>query len=92
MDADEFLIRLKMVKTVTAASNLKAAGIHLNEKSSKAVINKTAEPAKTDFITDAMKHIVYLLGEVLRHTGLSSDVIKRLAIFDPYIMFKMPTD
>ena len=92
MVADEFLIQLKMVQKVTAASNLKAAGILFNKKSSKAVINKTAEPAKSDFITDAMKHFVYLLGKVLRHTGLSSDVIKRLAAVDPYIMFKRPTD
>ena len=83
MENDEFLIRLKITK---------AAGLHYNEKSSKAVINKTAEAAKTDFTTSAKKYIEYLLEAVLQHPGLSSDIVKGLAAFDPFIMMKRPTE
>ena len=92
MPDDEFLVRLKMTNKVASASNLKAAGLHFNKKSSKAAIDKTADAAKTDFVTSAKKYIEFLLGAVLQHTGLSSDLIKGLAAFDPYIMMKRPTD
>ena len=92
MKDDEFLVRLKMTNKVTAASNLKAAGLHFNKKSSKSVIDKTADSAKSDFITSAKKYIEHLLRGVLQHTGLSSDIIKGLAAFDPYIMMKRPTE
>ena len=92
MEVDEFLIRLEMANKVTAASNLKAAGLHFNKKSSKTAIDKTAEAAKTDFITSAKRFIEFLLGVVLQHTGLSSDIVKGLAAFDPYIILKRPTE
>ena len=92
MKVDEFLVRLKMTNKVAAASNLKAAGLHFNKKSSKAVIDKTADSAKSDFITSAKKYIEHLLRAVLQHTGLSSDIVKGLAAFDPYIMMKRPTE
>ena len=92
LEDDEFLIRLNMTNKVTAASNLKAAGLHFNKKSSKAAIDKTAETAKADFTNSAKKYIEYLLGAVLQHPGLSSDPIKGLAAFDPYIMMKRPTE
>ena len=92
MKDDEFLVRLKMTNKVTAASNLKAAGLHFNKKSSKAVIDKTSDSAKSHFITSAKKYIEHLLRGVLQHTGLSSDIIKGLAAFDPYIMMKRPTE
>ena len=85
MDEDEFLIRLKVVNKVTAASNLKAAGLHFNKKSSKVAIDETAETAKTDFVTSAKKFIEFFLLGVLQDTGISSDIIKGLAAFDPYI-------
>ena len=92
LEDGEFLIRLNMTNKVTAASNLKAAGLHFNKKSSKAAIDKTAETAKADFANSAKKYIEYLLGAVLQHPGLSSDPIKGLAAFDPYIMMKRPTE
>ena len=92
MEEDEFLIRLKMTNEVAAASNLKAAGLNFNKKSSKAAIDKTAEAAKTDFVTSAKRFIEYLLRVVLQHTGLSSDIVKGLAAFDPHIMLKRPTE
>ena len=92
MKNDEFLVRLKMTNKVTAASNLKATGLHFNKKSSKAVIDETADSVKSDFITSAKRYIEHLLRGVLQHTGLSSDIIKGLAAFDPYIMMKRPTE
>ena len=92
MASDEVLIRLKMVHKVTVASNLKAAGLHFNKTSSKAAITKTAETAKNDFNTEAMKYNECLLGAVVPHTGLSSLVIDGLTAFDSHIMFKRPTE
>ena len=92
MEDDEFLIRLKTANKVTAASNLKAAGLHFNKKSSKAAIDITAEAARTDFITSAKRFIEYLLGVVLQHTGLRADIIKGLSAFDPQIMLKRHTE
>ena len=76
---------------MAAASNLEAAGLHFIKKSRKAVFDKTADSAKSDFITSAKKCVEYLLGAVLQHTGLSSDIVKGLTAFDPYIMVKRPT-
>ena len=92
MKDDEFLVRLKMTNKVTAASNLKAAGLHFNKKSIKAVIDKTADSAESDFLTSAKKYIEHLLRGVFQHTGLSSDIVKGLAAFGPYIMMKRPTE
>ena len=47
---------------------------------------------KTGFIDGALHFIQYLINSVLRQTGLSSDIIKGLAAFDPFIMFKRPTE
>ena len=88
MAQDEFLIRLKMVNNVAAASKLKAAGIHFYKLSDKDAIDKTTDNAKTDFIDAAMKFIEFLLGGVLRVAGVCADLVKRLADFDPIILFK----
>ena len=91
MNDDEFLIRLKVVNKLTAASYLKATGLHFNKKLSEVAIAKTAESAKTYFVSSAKKLIEFLLSGVLQHRGLSPDKIKGLAAFDPYILFKRQT-
>ena len=89
MAEDEFLIPLNMVNKVATASKLKAEGRNFNKNSDRAAIDKITETARTDFVTDAINFILYLL-EVLRQTGLSSDNVKGSAAFDPHIMFKRP--
>ena len=88
----EFLIRLKMVNNVAAASKLNSEGLHFNKLSDKSAIDKTADTARVDFYDDAMKFIQYVLGEVLQVAALSADNIKGLAAFDPNIMFKRPVE
>ena len=92
MEDEDFLVRLKISGKVTSASNLKAAGLHFNKKSSKAAISKTADQAKSDFVASARSYVKFLLSQVLQHTELSSDLIKGLAAFDPYILFKRPVE
>ena len=58
----------------------------------QAAIDRTAETAKSDFVTSAKDYIKYLLSELLQYAGLSSDLIKGLAAFDPYILFKRPVE
>ena len=91
MDDEDFLVRLKIASKVTTASNLKAAGL-FNKKSSKAAINKTSETAKSDFVSSVKDFIKFLLSGVLQHTELGSDLVKGLAAFDPYILFKRPVE
>ena len=45
---------------------------------------------KTGIIDDALHYLQYLINEVLRQTGLSSDITKGLVAFDPFIMFRRP--
>ena len=63
MSDEDFLVRLKIASKVTSASNLKAAGLHFNKKSSKAAIDKTAENAKSDFVKSAREFIKFLFPE-----------------------------
>ena len=92
MSDEDFLVRLKIASKVTSASNLKAAGLHFNKKSSKAAIDKTAETAKSDFVKSAREFIKFLLSGVLQHSELGSDLIKGLAAFDPHILFRRPVE
>ena len=92
MSGDEILLQLKLTNRVTTASKTRAEGLHFGKKSERAAIQKTATTVKTGFINDALHYIQYLVNSVLRQTGLSSDIVKGLAAFDPYIMFKRPTE
>ena len=92
MAGDEFLLRLKLTNRVTTASKARADGLHFGKKSEQAAIQKTATTVKTGFIDDAFHCIQSLVNSVLRQTGFSSDIIKRLAAFDPFIMLKRPTE
>ena len=92
MDDEDFLVRLKIASRVATACNLKAAGLHFNKKTSTAAIAKTAEVAKSDFVSSAKDFIKFLLAGVLQHTEFTSDLIKGLAAFDPFILFQRPME
>ena len=92
MPVDEFLTRHKMANKVSKASKQKAEGIHSGKRVEKDVINKTAGTVREEFVRDGQSYLQFLIGEVLRRTGLNSNLVKGLAPFDPYVMFKRPTD
>ena len=92
MAGGEFLLRLKLTNRVTTSSKTSAEGIHFGTKTERAAIQKTATTVKTKFIDEGLQFIQYLINSVLRQTGLSSNIIKGLAAFDPFIMFKRPTE
>ena len=92
MTAGEFLVRLNMTNKVASACKRKAEGVHSGKRSDRALVQKTAETIKTEFVQDAMAYLKHLLSEVLRQAGLSSNIIKGLAAFDPHIMVKRPTE
>ena len=91
MAPGEFLIRLNMAYMVATASKRKA-GVHSGKRSEGALVQKTAEIIKTEFIQDAMAYKKHLLTEVLLQAGLSSNIIKGLAAFDPHIIIRRPTE
>ena len=91
MAAGEFLVRLNMANKVASACKRKAEGVHSGKRSDRALVQKTAETIKAEFVQDAMAYLKHLLSEVLRQAGLSSNIIKGLAAFDPHIMVKRPT-
>ena len=92
MAGDELLLRLKLTNRVTTSNKARAEGLHFDKKSEQTAIQKSATTVKTGFIDDALHYFQYLINSVLRQTGLSSDIIKGLAAFDPFIMFKRPTE
>ena len=92
MPVDEFLTRLKMTNKVSKASKQKAEGIHSGKRVEKNVIAKTAGTVKGEFVRDGQSYLQFLVGEVLRRAGLSSNLVKGLAAFDPFVMFKRPID
>ena len=92
MSAEEYLIRLQMTNKVTRACKLKSEGIHSGKRADKALVQKTALTMKTEFIRDGQAYLRYVIGEVLRQAGLSSNIVKGLAAFDPFIMLRRPTE
>ena len=92
MAAGEFLVRLNMTNKVASACKRKAEGVHSGKRSDRALVQKTAETIKAEFVQDAMAYLKHLPSEVLRQAGLSSNIIKGLAAFDPNIMVMRPTE
>ena len=92
LPGDEYLIRLKMTNKVSTACKARAEGIHFGQKTERAAILATAETVKADFVKDSQQYIQFLINGVLQRTGLSTNLVKGLAAFDPYIMLKRPMD
>ena len=89
---EDFLVRLRLVNKVAIASKQSAEIVHLNEKSEKAAIEKTADEATSSFAREGLHFVQYLLQEVLNQTGLRSEIVKGLVAFDPFILFKRPSE
>ena len=92
LSGEEFLIRLNMSNKVTTASKRKAEGVHSGKRVERAILQKTTDTIKAEFVQDGLQYLQCLIGEVLRQTGLSSNIIKGLAAFDAFIMFKRPIE
>ena len=89
---EDFLIRHRLTNRLATASKQCADVVHLNKKSEKAAIDKTAAETTSSFVKEGLHFIQYLIKQVLNQAGLSSEVIKGLAAFDPFILFKRPTE
>ena len=89
---DEYLVRLKLSNRVGTAGKARAEGIHFGKKSERPAIQATAETVKTAFVKDSQLYVQFLINEVLKRVGLTSNIVKGLAAFDPFIMFKRPMD
>ena len=81
-----------MKNKVSKACKLKSEGIHSGKKADKALVQKAALTMKSDFVRDGQAYLQYLISEVLRQAGLSSNLVKGLAAFDPFFMLKRPTE
>ena len=89
---EDFLVRHQMTNKVGIAARQKAEGVHSGKRVDRSVIQKTASTIKSEFTQDVLKYIQYLIGAVLKQTGLSSYIIKGLAAFDPNLLLKRPTE
>ena len=89
---DEYLVRLKLSNRVGTASKARAEGIHFGKKYERPAIGATAETVRTAFVKDSQKYVQFLINEILRRVGLTSNIVKGLTAFDPFIMFKRPMD
>ena len=92
LDGEEYLIRLRLSHKVSSASKAKAEGMHFGKKSERPAILVTTETVKSDFVKDSQQYIQYLINEVLRQTGLTTNIVKGMAAFDPLILFKRPME
>ena len=84
----EFLIRLNISNKVTTASKRKAEGVHSGKRVERAILQRTTDTIKSEFVQDGLQYLQSLIREVLQQAGLSSNIIKGLAAFDPFILFK----
>ena len=89
---EDSFVRFRLTTKIAAASKQSAEVIHLNKKSEKAAIDKTAAEATSSFVKKGLQFIQYLVRQVLGQAGLSSEVIKGLAAFDPFALFKRPSE
>ena len=85
LDGEEYLVRLRLSHKVSAA-------MHFGKKSERPAILATTETVKSDFVKDSQQYIQYLVNEVLRQTGLTTNIVNGMAAFDPFILFKRPMD
>ena len=92
LSRDEFLIRLNISNKVTTASKRKAEGVHSGKRVERAILQKTTDTIKSEFVQDGLQYLQSLIREVLQQAGLSSNIIKGLAAFDPFILFKRPIE
>ena len=92
MSEEDFLIRHRLTNRIATASKQSAEVTHLNKKSEKAAIEKTAAETTSSFVKEALQFIQYLVKQVLSQAGLSSELIKGLAAFDPFVLFKRPSE
>ena len=66
--------------------------MHFGKKSERLAILATTETVKSDFNKDSQQYIQYLVIEVLGQTELTTNIVKGMAAFDPFILFKRPMD
>ena len=81
-----------MTNKLSKAWKLKSEGIHSGKKADKALVQKAALTMKSEIVRDGQAYFQYLIVEVLRQAGLSTIIVKGLAAFHPFIMFKRPTE
>ena len=89
---EDFLVRHRLTNLIATASKQSAEVAHLNKKSEKAAIEKTAAETTSSFVKEALQLVQYLIKQVLSQSGLSSEVVKGLAAFDPFVFFKRPSE
>ena len=90
LNTEQFLHRLKLTSRVSSACKLKAERVHFGKQADKAVIAKTADDLKEEFADKAKKYVRFFLEGFLNQSGVASDIVKGLACFDPYVLFKTP--
>ena len=89
---EDFLVRFRLASKLATASKQSAEIVHLNKKSKKTAIDKTAAEATSSFVKEGLQFIQYLISQVLSQAGLSSEMVKGLAAFDPFVLFKRPSE
>ena len=92
LPVDEYLVKLKLSNRVGTASKARADASTSEKKSERPAIQATAETVKTAFVKDSQLYVQFLINEILKRVGLTGNILKGLAAFDPFIMFKRPMD
>ena len=66
---EDFLVRFRLAAKIATASKQSAEVEHLNKKSEKAAIDKTAAEATSSFVKEGLQFIQYLINQVLSQAG-----------------------
>ena len=66
--------------------------VHSGKRTERAILQNTIDTIKAEFVQDGLQYLQCLIGEVLRQAGLSFNITKGLAAFDPFIMFRRPIE
>ena len=79
MEGKILLMRRELTSKVATASKIKAEGLFIGKKSDKATLQKMINTIETDFITDGLNLISYLLDGICPKSDVNSDLVGGLA-------------
>ena len=90
--ADDFLHRLNLTSKINQALKKKAASELRDKKLDHARADNLAVELKTEFCDLARHFYLFLIEGVRKHVTMSANNVRRMASFDPFVMYEMPLD
>ena len=87
---DDFLHRLNLSQKLEQALNRKAAAELSDKKLDRAKADDLVAELKKEFCDLARHYYLFLIEGVRKHVTMTTNNVRGMASFDPYVMFEMP--